>query len=216
MSPRSPVAVRVAPFLVFVVLTASQSWFGGEAKYWIYLLKAVVSVLALAVVYRQIPELEWSISLAAILVGVGVFAVWVGLDPYYPHLGSSSAVWNPFAAFGARSGLAWFFVVVRILSATLLVPMIEEVFFRSLVYRYVMKVDWQSAPLRAFAWTPFLLTSVFFGAEHYEWLAGILCGMAYQGLVCRKNRLGDAVTAHAVTNGLLGIWVVWRGAWHFW
>ena len=60
------------------------------------------------------------------------------------------------------------------------------------------------------------MTSVVFGLEHREWLAGILCGFAYQGLVCWKNRLGDAITAHAITNALLGGWVVWRGAWHFW
>jgi len=34
--------------------------------------------------------------------------------------------------------------------------------------------------------------------------------------VLRKNRLGDAMTAHAITNFLLGAWIVWRGAWHFW
>jgi hypothetical protein len=41
--------------------------------------------------------------------------------------------------------------------------------------------------------------------------------MAYQWLVLRKNRLGDAMTAHAITNFLLGVWVVWRGgsAWKF-
>jgi hypothetical protein len=34
--------------------------------------------------------------------------------------------------------------------------------------------------------------------------------------VLRKNQLGDAMTAHAITNFLLGIWVVTRGAWQFW
>ena len=55
-----------------------------------------------------------------------------------------------------------------------------------------------------------------FGFSHNEWLAGILCGAAYQWLVLRKNRLGDAITAHAITNFLLGVWIVWRHAWHFW
>jgi len=31
-----------------------------------------------------------------------------------------------------------------------------------------------------------------------------------------ENRLGDAMTAHAITNFLLGVWVVWRHAWNFW
>ena len=61
-----------------------------------------------------------------------------------------------------------------------------------------------------------MVTPTLFGFEHSQWLAGILCGFAYQGLVIWKQRLGDAVTAHAITNLLLGLWVVWRGAWQFW
>jgi hypothetical protein len=61
-----------------------------------------------------------------------------------------------------------------------------------------------------------VVTSLIFGLVHYEWLAGILCGLVYQWLVIRKGRLGDAMTAHALTNLLLGLWVVWRGAWGFW
>jgi CAAX prenyl protease-like protein len=63
---------------------------------------------------------------------------------------------------------------------------------------------------------PFLVTALAFGFSHNEWLAGIVCAMVYQGLVIRKNRLGDAMTAHAITNFLLGVWVVWKGAWNFW
>src|ERR1019366_7920816 len=63
---------------------------------------------------------------------------------------------------------------------------------------------------------PFLVTAAVFGFAHNEWLAGILCGAAYQWLVIRKHRLGDAMTAHAITNFLLGLWIVWRGARHFW
>jgi len=40
--------------------------------------------------------------------------------------------------------------------------------------------------------------------------------MAFQWLVLRKNRLGDAMTAHAITNFLLGVWIVWKQDWHFW
>ena len=84
------------------------------------------------------------------------------------------------------------------------------------LYRYIAKPDFQSVPLGRFLPGPFLITSLLFGFEHREWLAGVLCGFAYQGLVCRKKRLGDAIAAHALTNLLLGIWVVWRGEWRFW
>jgi CAAX prenyl protease-like protein len=62
----------------------------------------------------------------------------------------------------------------------------------------------------------FLVTSLIFGLSHREWLAGILCGFSYQWLVIRKGHLGDAVTAHAISNLLLGLWVVYQGAWKFW
>jgi CAAX prenyl protease-like protein len=214
--PASPAAARAAPFLVFVVITMGQSWFGGAAPYWIYLIKTLSAAATLWAVFPRIPELKWVFSWEAFVVGIGVFGIWVGLDSFYPKLGGSTAIWNPFLIFGQNSTAGWCFVAIRLAGATLLVPMIEEVFFRSLLYRYVFKVDWQSVPLGTFAWLPFLATSVLFGGEHREWLAGILCGLAYQGLVCGKKRLGDAVTAHAVTNLLLGLWVVWKGAWHFW
>ena len=75
-----------------------------------------------------------------------------------------------------------------------------------------------SGALGTFAWRPFLVTSLIFALEHrpIDWLGGLFCGFAFQGLVCWKNRLGDAITAHAITNFLLGLWVVWKGAWQFW
>ena len=99
---------------------------------------------------------------------------------------------------------------------TLVVPPLEEVFYRSFLYRYIANQNFLvRAVEQIFAVAVFRDGDVF-GFSHNEWLAGILCGAAYQWLVIRKNRLGDAMTAHAITNFLLGVWIVWRGAWHFW
>src|SRR5262249_45354781 len=103
-----------------------------------------------------------------------------------------------------------------IAGSTLIVPPLEEVFYRSFLYRYLIRPDIQAVSLHAFRMHSFIITSVLFGVSHQEWMAGILCGAAYQGLVCWCGRLGDAMTAHAITNFLLGVWVVWRGEWHFW
>ena len=220
----SPLLARVAPFAVFVLLTALQDRFGEVARYWIYLGKTLAGAGMLAVVWKHIAELEWRVSWEAVVVGVAVFALWVGLDdliarlgwPEYPKMKTSGANWNPQAEFGPGSTLAIFFIVVRIAGTALVVPFLEEVFFRSFVYRYVAGKDFLAVPLGKFLAVPFVVTSVLFGLEHREWLAGILCGFAYQGLVIWKGRLGDAVTAHGITNFLLGLWVAWKGAWHFW
>lgn len=182
----------------------------------------------LYVIRPLVSEMKWAFSWEAVVAGVAVFAVWVGLDGFYPSLNellsrvgfkSSSdlpVTWNPHAQFGEQSALAWIFIGARIVGSVLIVPPLEEVFYRSFLYRWIIKPDFESVPLNRFNIKAFCATALIFGFVHHQWLAGILCAMAYQLLVLRTNRLGDAITAHAITNLLLGIWVVWRGAWNFW
>ena len=206
----------MVPFAVFLLLTFAQGWFGEAAHYWIYLAKTLVGAWLVWTLWPSITEMRWAFSWEAVVVGVAVFVMWVGLDPYYPKLGKPGTPWNPPHQFGGGSALAWMFIAVRLAGSALVVPPLEEVFYRSFLYRYIIKPDFQSVLLKRFSWTSFLVTSAVFGVEHFQWLAGILCGFAYQGLVCWKGRLGDAMTAHALTNLLLGLWVVWKGAWQFW
>lgn len=216
----SPIAARFLPFAIFVALTALQGHFGKDSMYWMYALKTAVGAWVIWEMRPFVPEMRWAISLEACLVGIAVFVIWVGLDPFIPknHLffkPTASDTWNPFAQYGAGSALAWLYVTVRTLGSALIVPPIEEVFYRSFLYRYFVRTD-LSIPLKTLHPTSFIVTALIFGLMHYEWLAGVLCGMAYQWLVVRKGRLGDAMAAHAITNFLLGVWVVWRGAWQFW
>ena len=213
----SPDYARVAPFAVFVVLTTMQGQLGEDSRYWLYLVKTLVGAWLIWEMRPFVEEMRWRISWEAVVVGVAVFAVWVGLDGLYPRLGELDAGWNPNKQFGEGSALAWLYVVVRIAGSSIVVPPLEEAFYRSYVYRVLVKTDFRTMPLGQFHLLSFVVTSSIFGLLHPDrWLAGILCGLAYQWLVIRKNRLGDAMTAHAITNFLLGLWVVWKGAWSFW
>ncbi|MBI3852209.1 MAG: CAAX prenyl protease-related protein [Verrucomicrobia bacterium] len=235
----SPALARVLPFVVFLGLTFCQGPFGEASRYWFYLAKTVVGAWLIWSVWPLVEEMRWKISWEAGVVGVAVFALWVGLDGLYPSVAeiiqsyvcpilksigldflcpkpTALHPWNPHVQFGQNTAFAWLFIVVRIVGSSLVVPPLEEVFYRSFLYRWIARPDFKSVPLGLFHWKPFLITALIFGFSHHEWLAGILCAFAYQGLVCWKNRLGDAMTAHAITNCLLGIWVVWKGAWNFW
>ena len=224
---RSPWLPRVAPFFLFVLLTAGQGQFGPASPYWLYLAKTLVGIWLIVEIRPLATEMRWAFSWEAVAVGAGIFAVWVGINgawttqsSLWVKLGIAHApatpapLWNPREHFSPAS--AWCFIGVRILGSTLIVPPLEELFYRSFLCRYLAKPDFLAVPLNRFLPMPFLATAALFGISHNEWLAGILCGLAYQWLVWRKNRLGDAMTAHAITNFLLGIWVVWRGAWNFW
>ena len=216
----SPVYALVAPFVIFLILTSLQDILGADLRYWLYLAKTVAGAWLIWEMRRFVAEMRWAFSWEAVAVGVGVFILWVGLDPWVPknHLffKPGGGDWNPHEQFGPGAALAWLFIGVRIFGSTVIVPPLEEVFYRSFLYRYFVRTDFQNLPIgHRHAWS-WVVTSLIFGLVHYEWLAGILCGLVYQWLVIRKGRLGDAMTAHALTNLLLGLWVVWRGAWGFW
>ncbi len=213
----SPIYVRVAPFAIFLALTYCQQLFGERGPYWFYLIKTLVGAWLLWEMRSFVAELRWSFSWESLAVGFAVCVLWVGLDGLYPRLSKPDAGWEPFHEFGQGSALGWLFVLVRFAGSSLVVPPLEEVFYRSFLYRYFVKLDFLAMPLAQFHALSFCVTAAIFGLTHPDrWVAGILCGLAYQWLVIRKNRLGDAIAAHAVTNFLLGIWVVWKGAWSFW
>jgi CAAX prenyl protease-like protein len=212
----SPAVVRVAPFAIFLALTFCQGMFGDGGRYWFYVIKTAVGACLVWNMRPLVSELRFTFSWEAILTGVAIFVIWVGLDGHYPKLGQPGAPWNPFKYFVGNSSLAWAIVLVRLVGASLVVPPLEEVFYRSFLYRYLIKADFLAVPLSQFRGLPFLIASVVFAFEHHEWLAGLLCGFAFQGLVCWKGRLSDAIAAHALTNCLLGLWVIWKGAWGFW
>ncbi len=220
---RSPVVARFLPFFIFFAPLLVQDWAGEAGRYWIYLLRTLAGAWCIWEMRSLVPEMRWRVSWEGAVAGVLVLVIWVGLDPYYPpnHLifaaeKGGPVPWNPFKAFGEASVAGWFFFWVRTVGSSLVVPPLEEVFYRSLIYRYLIKNDFLSVPLNRMHWGSFIVTSVLFGLEHYQWLAGILCGLVFQFLVVRKGRLGDAMFAHAVTNFLLGLYIYWKQAWLFW
>jgi uncharacterized protein len=218
----SPIHARVVPFVIFCVITSVGGLMGGDMKFWLYAMKVFVGAWIVWEMRAFVPEMRWAVSGEAIIVGIAVFVIWVGLDPYYPRNNlffedTTDSIWNPFERFGQHSALAWSLIVIRIVGMTFVVPPLEEVFYRSFLYRYCVRTDFENMPLNRFHPTSFIVIAVIFGMLHFQWLAGILCGLSYQWLVLRKNRLGDAMTAHAITNFLLAAWVVWKGgeAWKF-
>lgn len=205
------------PYVAFVVITMFQGHLGPASQYWVYLAKTLAGAWLIYAMRPFVDELQWRISWEAVAMGVAICAIWIGLDGHYPRLHEPKSDWFPAKHFGDNTAAAWFFIGVRILGSSLVVPPLEEVFFRSLCYRYIVKADFLSMPLGQFHLASFLIVSTVFGLMHPDrWLAGILCGLGYQWLVIRKGRLGDAIAAHAITNCLLGVWVVWKGAWDFW
>lgn len=218
---KSPARARVLPFFIFLILTACQGESGTPKSFWLYFAKTMLGIWLIWEMRPLVKEMRWKLSWEAVVVGVGIFVIWVGLDPYYPsnHLifqPIEGEEWNPHNLYGQGATMAWFFIAVRILGSTFVVPPIEEMFYRSYIYRMMISNNWEKVPIGYFAGASFVACSLLFGLMHFQWLAGVICGMAYLGLTIHKKRMGDAMTAHAITNFLLGIYIVWKGAWQFW
>jgi CAAX prenyl protease-like protein len=219
---KSPEYARFAPFLIFVVITFVGGTMGGNAMFWLYAVKVIVGAWLIWEMRAFVPEMRWSFSWQAVVMGILVFVAWVGLDPFYPKnyllfQDTEESIWNPFTRFGESSAIAWSLIIIRIFGMTIIVPPLEEAFYRSLVYRYIVKYDFTKVALTHFDGVALGLSALLFGFAHFQWLPGILCAVAYQWLVFRRGHLGDAMTAHAITNFLLGVYVVWKGgeAWKF-
>ena len=80
----SPAYARVAPFFIFLALTACQGMFGEASRYWVYLLKTLVGAWLVWEMRPVVTEMRWAFSWEAVAVGIGVFVLWVGLDPFVP------------------------------------------------------------------------------------------------------------------------------------
>ncbi|HEY6549025.1 MAG TPA: CAAX prenyl protease-related protein [Vicinamibacteria bacterium] len=209
----------VLPFGLYLAFLGLQGRFSPDSLVWLYPLKTLVVAGALLAFRKSYVELRPSFSLLAVAVGALAIGIWIAIDPFYPGLsrllGSDSP--TPFDPTSIASpGARLTFLVFRVLGAVLVVPLMEELFWRGFLARWLVKDDFQSVPVGTFTPFAFGATVVLFGLEHEQWLAGLICGALYNGLLYRTKSLTDCVVAHATSNALLAAWVLTRGDFKFW
>jgi len=100
--------------------------------------------------------------------------------------------------------------------ASVVVAVMEEVFWRGFLLRWIVNQDFRKVPIGAFTWPSFLVTSALFAVEHPRWLVGLMAGVAYNLLLYRTRSLYACIVAHGVTNLVLALWVLHTGRWSFW
>ena len=216
--------VRIVPFAAFMVLLALRGSLPPEGAFgldprWVYGLTVLVVGGLLAWFWREYGELVTqtlpSVSEAALAVVVGavVFGLWISLDAPWMRLGEASAGFIP---TDAQSRLMWPLIAVRWVGASLLVPVMEELFWRSFLMRWVQNPQFESVLPQRVGIKAVVLSTFVFMLAHTLWLAAIIAGLAYAWLYVRTGKLWVPIIAHAVTNGVLGVWVVMTGKWAFW
>ena len=187
--------------------------------------KGVLAACVFVAYFRHYPAFSSKGFLLAVVAGfLGLF-VWIGLDrlqaivpglqKVVQMIQGSRAGYNPFSE-GAPSTQQIGFVIVRMLELIIVVPLIEEIFWRGFLSRFLIAEDFEKVQQGTFTRFSFIAVAVLFASAHAEILAAIAWGLLINWLYLKTRNVWACVLMHAVTNGLLGAYILTMRQWHLW
>ncbi len=223
---------RVSPFLLFLgfiaverlidLLSQHYDSLHTVAEYDAYILypvKTLVVAIVLLLFWNRYSEIDfkqlfsWKNLSIGILTGIVVFLLWINMDRGFSVIGKSEG-YDP--SLAGPQFLVYLTISFRLFGAAVVVPIFEELFWRSFLIRYLINPRFEDVPVAKFTWVSFIISSVLFGFEHNLWLVGIVAGISYCLVLYSTKSLITAILSHGVTNLLLGVYVLSTDNWHFW
>lgn len=218
---RFPSFPYVAPFAAFLALLAVAPrlpWSELDDQ----IARIVITALVLLVCSRHVLSFRAPRWAASIVLGIFTFLIWIAPDALIPNYRHHWWFENSVTGF-ARSTLVLSsrsspaILILRSARAALLVPIVEELFWRAWLMRWIILPDFLKIPLGTYAPQAFWITAILFASEHGPyWEVGLLAGIIYNWWMIRTRSLGDLILAHAVTNACLSAYVIFAGRWEYW
>lgn len=218
-----PEVPRIVPFAIYIAFLpigeALAALVPGVDLRWLYGLQIALTSLAIAIFWPRFGELKVRAAVRAsdwilgLFGGLLVFVLWIHLDLPALRFGEQGSGYDPRRPDG---GIDPLLAGVRIAGAVVVVPLMEELFWRSLLMRWIDRSSFLELPPQRVTMQAIAISSVIFAVEHTLWFAGFLAGVVYCALYRRSGNLWVPVLSHAVTNGALAWWVVQTGNWQFW
>jgi CAAX prenyl protease-like protein len=217
----------ITPFLGFLLIFAvgealahffdgSAYWIVSAPRYWMFPLQTVFCGALLARYWRAYHLRPPRKVMLAVTVGVAALIIWIAPQEWFAHSPRVDGFDPEF--FGASGWPYSLNVVARFVRLVVVVPLVEEIFWRGFLLRYLIDNDFTRVPFGAFSWKSFAIVTAGFCFEHSpaDWPAAIATGVLYNILACRTRSLSACVLAHGITNLLLGIYVLHTRQWGFW
>ena len=216
----------VAPMAAFLILTAVEGLlskrdgqtlpFAHAVAYGVKAVVVTAVVWACRSTWRDMrpcpPVVVLSVSVA---LGLAVAALWVGLDGKVPPLPFTEkrTAFDPGQLSAAARAV---FLAVRLYGLVLMVPLVEELFWRSFLVRWIAHQDFRRVPIGRVTPLAAIVTSGLFALAHPEWLPALITGLLWVGLLRWSRSVAACFVSHVVANVALGGWILARGAWHLW
>lgn len=205
----------VAPFLMPLLAILATGMLVGAISAGFetfYFLRLIACLVVLMIYRRAYHEMDWRFGWRGITGGVIVFGIWIGAAQW---LVDPAAMPEQLAAMSPVARGLW--LATRVLGTAITVPIAEELAFRGFLLRRFTGANFKAIRLQDTTWLALLLSSVLFGITHGSfWAPGIAAGLVYGLLARTTGRIGEAVIAHATTNSLLVVAVLFGGQWQLW
>lgn len=214
-------ALPMAVFLVLLALAGILRKIGGpfwlaSAEYWIYPAQTLICG-ALLFWFRK--EHEFSApSRVLFTVGIGllVFLLWIAPQQFF-GFAPRRIGFDP-GIFTGQPAAYWTTVIFRFVRLVLVVPVVEEIFWRGFLLRYLINEKFYRIEFGTFSWVSFAIVTAAFAFSHSpaDWIAALITGALYNFVAYRTRSLTSCILAHAVTNLALGVWIMNTRQWGFW
>lgn len=219
---------RILPFalyMAFIAVVEGAKLLGlpapsQETMNWLYPVKIGLAAAAIFYYWKDYDDLIWGElrdlknTLLSVGMGVVIFILWINLDMDFAIQGELTT-YDPYATFSdgtTRTAM----IISRIAGAALVVPVMEELFWKSFLVRYLVNKDISKVQPGTFTLFSFIGTAALFGLEHQLWMAGIVAGLGYNFLYLKTRSLAQCILSHALTNAILAGYVLTTGKWYFW
>jgi CAAX prenyl protease-like protein len=193
----------------------------------IYTIKIALTVLTMALVWPGYRTFPWRVTGLAIVVGLIGGVLWIAIAK--AHLGArilqplglggivetgQRSAFNPLKELADTPAWAYGFLAIRLFGLVIVVPIIEEFFLRGFLMRFVIHDQWHQVPFGTATRLSLVVGTVAPMLMHTgELVAAAVWFSLITWLMVRTRNIWDCVAAHAVTNAMLGAYVIWSGEW---
>jgi len=186
---QDPVVARILPFAIFMISAIFAQAFSQTPSI-VYPARAAVVAGTLFIFWPFLRQLPWRIDPIAVAIGAAIGVAWVIIPVADP---------DTTPPYGALSGvLLVLWMVARGIGTTILVPIIEELFFRDYLESKLRRND-------TLVWVigAAVISAALFAALHGRWLEAFVAALLFSYAARRQGNITDAIVAHAVANGLI-------------
>ena len=211
----------ILPMAVFLLFT----WAGVQWPSFFpasYIAKTILAAALLIYLRPFYTRIRWNHWWLGVIMGVLGIVQWVGMEKlllhFWPHFPEIAGEPRDLTKVFASPAVAWSFIALRWAGAALVVPFMEELFWRDFCWRSIIAPnDFKLAAVGEWDWKAFVIVPLIFAVVHGNWwLTAIGWGFMVGGLLAYTKSLGACIIAHATTNLLLGVYVLYSKQWSLW